>query len=80
MPKRELGKRFLQLSVLADHLGDRLVTEGPLTNKGSQRAALGAYLGVVDRLHRLALALGLERRVKQVPSLSDVMVDGSDGQ
>jgi hypothetical protein len=70
---RDLATRYLELCVVADYLGGKLVTEGPLTAKGSQRAALTAYLGVVDRLQRLALALGLERRAQRLPSLHEVM-------
>jgi hypothetical protein len=70
---RDLVTRYQELSLVADHLGRKLVTEGPLTTKGHQRAALTAYLSVVDRLHRLAIALGLERKAKRVPSLTEVM-------
>ncbi len=64
--------RYIELSVVADYLGGRLVAEGPLTTKGRQRAALTAYLSVVDRLHRVATALGLERRQKPVNPLEAI--------
>jgi hypothetical protein len=69
---RDLANRYLELCVVADYLGGKLVTEGPLTPKGNQRAALTAYLGVIDRLQRLALTLGLERRQKPVNPLDAV--------
>jgi hypothetical protein len=69
---RDLVDRYIELSVIADYLGQRLATEGPLTTKGRQRAALTAYLGVVDRVHRLAVSLGLERRTKPVNPLDAV--------
>jgi len=59
---RDMVTRYLELSIVADYLGGRLVTEGPLTTKGRQRAALTAFLGVVDRQTRLASTLGLDRR------------------
>lgn len=70
---RDLAGRYLELCTIADYLGGRLVTQGPLTPKGNQRAALTAYLGVVDRLQRLALALGIERRAKPIQSVADIM-------
>ena len=69
---RDLASRYLELCTVADYLGGKLVTQGPLTPKGNQRAALSAYLGVVDRLHRLAMALGLERRAKPIHPLDAV--------
>jgi hypothetical protein len=69
---RDLANRYLELCVVADYLGGKLVTQGPLTPRGHQRAALTAYLGVVDRLHRLAMALGLERRQKLIHPLDAV--------
>jgi hypothetical protein len=69
---RDTVARYLELSLVAGYLADRLVTEGPLTGKGRQRAALTAYLGVVDRLSRLAQQLGFEKQVKKV-GLDDVL-------
>jgi hypothetical protein len=65
--------RFLQTSVVADFLGSNIVKHGVLTTKGKTRAAVTTYLQVVDRLTRLALALGLERQAKQVPSIEDFL-------
>ncbi len=64
--------RYIELSVVADYLGGRLIADGPLTTKGRQRASLTAYLAVVDRLHRVATALGLERRQKPVNPLEAI--------
>src|SRR5690349_1199796 len=58
---------FVRLEVVADFLWTRLQEAGPLTAKGRQRAALTAWLGVVDRLQRLANMLGLERKARRVP-------------
>lgn len=69
---RDLVSRYLELSVIADYLGQQLVIEGPLTTKGNQRAALTAYLSVVDRVHRIAMTLGLERKTKPVNPLEAV--------
>jgi len=67
---RDMVNRYLELSVVADYLGGRLVTEGPLTTKGRQRAALTAYLGVVDRQTKIATTLGLQRRLRSVADMS----------
>ena len=77
---RDMAGRYLELCVVADYLGHKLVTEGPLTPKGNQRAALTAYLGVVDRLQRLAFALGLERRQKPVQTITDIMREHAEGK
>lgn len=66
--QRDLIGRYVETSVLADWLGGNLVAQGVLTPKGRSRAALSAYLLVLDRQHRLALALGLQRRARPVPS------------
>lgn len=68
---RDMVSRYLELRTVADYLGHRIVTEGPLTTKGRQRAALSAFLGVVDRLQRVALTLGLERRQKPVVDFAE---------
>ena len=57
------------------HLGENLMAEGALTAKGRRRAATSAYLAVLDRFLRLAQVVGLERRQKRVPSLSEVMAE-----
>jgi hypothetical protein len=67
--KRKAVDKTLQLEVVADTLVSNLIREGVLTAKGQSRAALSAYLSVVDRLMRLYQMLGMERRQKSVPSL-----------
>ena len=62
--KRDLVRRYVETAALADHLGRHLTTRGVLTAKGGARAALSAYLRVLDRQHRLALALGLDRQAR----------------
>ena len=61
---RDMLSRYLELEVLASWLGDNLLMHGVLTTKGKRRAALSAYLTVVDRQERFARMLGLERRAK----------------
>ena len=39
---------------------------GPITPKGKARALYAAYLSALDREHRLAATLGLERQAKHV--------------
>ena len=73
--QRDLVDRYLELDTVATWLGGNLIAEGPLTAKGRTRAALSAYVKVVDRVHRLSTALGLERHQRRVPSLSEVLRD-----
>jgi hypothetical protein len=68
---RDAVTRYLELTLVADYLGRKLATEGPLTTKGKQRAALAAFLGVVDRQSRLAQQLGFEKTPKKVNTLED---------
>ena len=70
---RDLVGRYVELRLVCEFLAHQLATVGPLTGKGRQRAALTAYLAVVDRLNRLAVSLGLERKAKRVPTLAEVL-------
>ena len=65
----------VELDNVATWLSDNLQRHGALTGKGRQRAALTAYLGIVDRQVRLAQLLGLERKQKPVVSPLDY-IDG----
>jgi hypothetical protein len=67
--KAVLLTRFVELSAIAETLGDDLAVKGSLTAKGSRRAALNAYLQVVDRLTRVGALLGLDRVRKPVSPL-----------
>lgn len=73
LTKRDVVTRFIELQTVADTLAGNLAASGVLSTKGRQRAALTAYLSVVDRLTKLAALLGLERKVKAVPSLDDFL-------
>ena len=64
--ERDLVRRYVETAALADHLGRHLTHGGALTATGRVRAALSAYLRVLDRQHRLAAALGLKRRARAV--------------
>jgi hypothetical protein len=65
----DLVGRYVEVSALASWLAGNLVAEGALTTRGRARQALAAYLSILDRQHRLALALGLERRQKNMTPL-----------
>jgi hypothetical protein len=67
--KADMVDRWVETGAIVDYLARRLVEQGPLTAKGRTRAALMAYLSTLDRHHRLAVALGLERRSKPVADL-----------
>lgn len=70
--KRVLA-RFIELDFLASHLWEDILRRGVMSPKGSQRAAVSAYLAVIDRQARHAQALGLERKARKVPSLTEVL-------
>lgn len=72
--QRDLVDRYVELDTVASWLGGNLVTEGPLTAKGRTRAALSAYVTVVDRVLRVSSALGLARRPRAV-SLNQYLTD-----
>jgi hypothetical protein len=61
-----LVERHARLELVADYLYDRLVKLGPLTAKGNTRSALSNWLQLVDRLHRSAVTLGLERKQRRL--------------
>lgn len=65
-------ERHARLELVDAFLWENLQRLGPLTAKGKTRAALSAWLLVVDRLHRSALALGLERKQKPANPLDAV--------
>ena len=57
-------KEAARLTIIVEGLGEDLLSRGVLSPKGSQRAALSAYMMTLDRLHRMMTLLGLERRQK----------------
>ena len=71
--ERDLVRRYVETTALADHLGHHLTCEGTLTASGRTRAALSAYLRVLDRQHRLATALGLKRRARSVEDVDQYL-------
>jgi hypothetical protein len=64
---------YLRLRFVGEYLAESLIKSGPLTSKGRQRAALNAYLSVVDRTQRIAASLGFSRREKPVPTISEYL-------
>ena len=54
--QQDLISRYVETDAVADYLAGTLVTAGALTPRGRSRAALTAYLQVLDRQHRLAVA------------------------
>jgi hypothetical protein len=67
-----LVERHARLELVADYLFENVQRLGPLTGKGNTRAALTNWLQVVDRLHRSATTLGLERRSKPINPIDAV--------
>jgi len=64
--KGDLVQRYVEASLIADHLFNNVQQHGVLTGKGRTRAAVATYLQVLDRVVRLGQLLGLERRQKRV--------------
>ena len=64
--KSDLIGRYCELDALANFMANDLASRGALTSRGRSRAVLNAYVAIVDRQVRIALALGLERRQKSV--------------
>jgi len=62
-----LIERHARLELIEGYLWTNLETNGVLTGKGRQRAALSAYLSVTDRLQRSAGTLGVQRQPNRVP-------------
>jgi hypothetical protein len=65
----DLIHEYQRLHAIADWLGENILNAGALTAKGTKRAAVDAYLSVLDRKMRMAAALGL-RRVPKDAGLS----------
>jgi hypothetical protein len=62
--KLDLVGRYQETDLLASTLAENIKRGGVVTGKGRTRAAVTAYLAVVDRQTRLAQLLGLERVLK----------------
>ena len=58
----EVGSRLLMAEVVRRKIDSR-----------PGKAAYGLLLGTLDRWHRFAVSLGVERRTRQVPSIAEVM-------
>lgn len=80
LTKRDLARRFVELTGVADSLLALLLRDGLISSKGRQRAALSSFLGVVDRLTRIAGVLGLERHAKKVPDLETFLAQRTRDQ
>ena len=74
--QRDLIDRYVEVDTVADYLAGTLVATGALTPRGRSRAALTAYLQVLDRQHRLASALGLRRQAKDLDLARAFQVEG----
>jgi hypothetical protein len=65
---RDLVSRYLELSVIADYLGRQLVTTGPLTVKGAQRARSrrisASSTACIDLRWRSVLSAGRSRSIR----------------
>jgi hypothetical protein len=66
-------RRLTQLEGSLELLGEDLAARGVMTVRGRPRAAFTLFLRVLDTWDRYAQRLGIERRAKRVPTLSEVM-------
>jgi hypothetical protein len=67
---------YARVDVLIESVAANIEVGGIFTPKGSARAAVSMLLVLLDRRLRLATALGIERKVKPIKSLAEVMADG----
>jgi hypothetical protein len=65
-----------RLQLITASLGADVIGKGPLTAKGNRRAALSAYLNVLDRQQKLSDLLGLRRVPKSPISNLDAYLTG----
>ena len=77
--KADMVQRYIAASTVADYLEHNIITQGVLSAKGRTRAAVSTYLQVLDRLHRFAGSIGLERKPKPAASLADILAKHEDG-
>jgi hypothetical protein len=70
--QRDLISRGLRLHVILDTLEANMEREGVLTPKGAMRAATTLYLSVLDRLMKIYLQLGIERKTRHINPLDAV--------
>lgn len=68
--KRAAAREAARLDLITEGLGEDLMRHGVLTATHNQRAALSAYVMTLDRLHRLMVLLGLERRGREIKDLA----------
>ena len=73
--KSDLVARYVECCAMANFLGHDVAARGALTARGRSRAALNAYLSLLDRQHRLGTSIGLERHEKPVSLLAE-LIDG----
>lgn len=66
-----LIRQLKDLEVARRLLLKEIIERGPATGSGAK--AMSLWLSVLDRWHRTATTLGLERREKQVPSLREAL-------
>jgi hypothetical protein len=67
---RAYCQRLTELEALLRSIAANLVEQGIFTARGRPRSALSAYLSTVGTWDRVAMRLGLERKLKDVRDLS----------
>jgi hypothetical protein len=69
----DLVTDYARVDVLIESVAANIEVGGIFTAKGHARAAVSLLLNLLDRRLRLATTLGIERRVKPVVPLAEVM-------
>src|ERR1700752_1508474 len=67
---RMVARNLATLDVLAETFGTWIEDRGVMTAKGKTRSAVTTLLSIIDRQNKLALALGLARRDKNITQMS----------
>lgn len=66
-------RRLTELETICRLLGADLQARGLFTRRGRVRSTYGAFLQAIDRWDRLAQRLGLTRKARQVPTLTEYL-------
>jgi hypothetical protein len=76
-----LVELVLRTRVMLDHIDAYLMSQGSLINRRRKQLlpVVVQRTALADQLARLLGQLGLERRQKRVPSLSEILAGGADG-
>ncbi len=68
----DLVRDVARIDLLAESVAQHIEVKGLFTRGGKRRACVDLLLSLIDRRLKLATTLGIERRARRVPTLSEV--------